>query len=134
MPTASGRTMTSRGPGGAGSGTSSTTITPGDVVTAASICAGHSLRQAPLRVLVKGASGQSHPPAGRAGTPSPNRAAASWVRPQTVLPAQAKGTSPAGNLTIISPGVLTKVVYLPGAGHGSGSRLARTAWSARLAG
>src|SRR5215471_11118489 len=41
MPTASGRTMTCCGPGGPGSGTSPTTITPGDLVTAASIWAGH---------------------------------------------------------------------------------------------
>src|ERR1700741_641032 len=99
MPTASGRTMTSRGPGGAGSGTSSTTTTPGDVVTAASICAGHSLRQAPLRVLVKGASGQSHPPAGGPGRlPQPG---GGFLGPvpgsghKTVLPALVKGTSPA---------------------------------------
>ena len=44
---------------------------------------------------------------------------------KTVRPALARDTSPAGNLTIASPGVLTKVVYSSGAGHGSASRLAR---------
>src|SRR5215831_7629959 len=87
MPTASGRMMTSCGPGGPGSGTSSTTITPGDLVTAASIRAGPSLPQAPLRALVRGGApglgGESHPSADRAMTSPPNRATAFWVRPQS---------------------------------------------------
>ena len=59
-------------------------------------------------------------------------------RHKTVKPGPGKGTSTARNLTIILPGVLQKVVYLPGAGHGSASRLARagsrTAGSAPSAG
>src|SRR5215468_1161922 len=140
MPTASGRTMTSCGPGGPGSGTWPTTITPGDLVTAASICAGHSLRRGRLRVLVRGGAPglcrESHPPAGRAMTPPPNPGR--WLpgsRHKATRPALAEGTSPAGSLTIAPPGVHAKVVYPSGAGHGSASRLARagsrTAWSAQ---
>src|SRR5215471_19117295 len=142
MPTASGRTMTSSGPGGSGSGPSSTTITPGDLVTAASICAGHSLRQAPLRVLVMGGTpglrGESHPPAGRAIT-SPSKPDSGFLGPATNRQAcPGEGHKHDKKLDKISPRVSQKVVYLLGAGHSSASRLARvgsrTAWSARPTG
>src|SRR5262245_8875584 len=113
MPTASGRTMTSCGPGGPGSGTSSTAITPGDLVTAASIRAGPSLPQAPLRALVRGGApglgGESHPSADRAMTSPPNRVTASGSGHRAARPALAEDTSPAGNLTISSPDVIPKI-------------------------
>src|SRR5215467_304078 len=118
MPTASGRTTTSRGPGGPGSGTSSTTSRPGDLVTAASICAGHLLRQAPLKALVRsvrpGSGGGSHPSAGL--TNDAPRPGGGFLGPPTAaVPALAGDINPARNLTITVPGVIAKVIYLPGA-------------------